>query len=108
MYMHRSYSLHSNNNSTQNQYPFWLALLVAIVVLIATAGIASTFPTYGSGNPSFDANGMKNFGSGLKSIFTWFVGGSLAVASLMAGLMEAIRVQIAAKTEAEKESSPQP
>lgn len=89
--MHSSFRSHSP--SVVNQYPPWLAIAVAVVALVCAAGIAGTFPTYGSGQSSFDSDGMKNFGSTIKAGLTWTVGIAVASASVFAGLVEGLRAR---------------
>lgn len=77
--------------AASNSYPLGKALLVAGVILVITAVVATSFPTYGVGQTTFDPDGIRNLGSFLKASATWLLGLSLACASILVGVVEKFR-----------------
>lgn len=82
--------------SARNDYPMWKAVGVAVLIVILTSLIASSFPTYGYGQTTFDPDGVRNLGSAIKAASVWLAGISLALFSLVAGLVERMRCRSAA------------
>ncbi len=77
--------------SATNQYPMGKAVGVAVLIMLVTALLANSFPTYGYGQTTFDPDGVRNLGSAIKTVTTWLVGGTLALLSLVVGGAERMR-----------------